>query len=85
MNDCAGDGVAGIFILLFFHCYDAENRRGVTLMDGSTGSALSVRLITHFPHDIDIAEFRAGDLTYQRDTICVIIRSVNENSGFLSI
>ncbi len=55
-------------------------------MDGSTGSALYVRRITHFPHYIDIAEFRAGDLTHMRDRICVtFIRFVNENTGFISI
>ncbi len=55
-------------------------------MDGSTGSALYVRLIIHFPHYIDIAEFRAGDLTHMRDRTCAnMIRFVNENTGFLSI
>ncbi len=55
-------------------------------MDGSTGCALYVRLITHFPHDIDIAKFRASNLTNQGDMIFVDkIRFVNKNSRFLSI
>ncbi len=41
-----------------------------------------VRLIVHFPHDIDIAKFSAGDLTHQRDRVCVDnMRCVNENTG----
>ncbi len=55
-------------------------------MDGITGCALYVRPFIQFPHDIDIAEFRAGDLTHMRDRICAnTIRFVNENTGFLSI
>ncbi len=38
------------------------------------------------PHDIDIAKFSAGDLTHQRDRVCVDnMRCVNENTGFTSI
>jgi len=57
-------------------------------MNRSTGSGLYVRLFTNFPHDIDITKFMACDLTHQRDTVAdidVSIRTVNGNSGFLSI
>ncbi len=55
-------------------------------MDGSTGSAFHA-LLSHFPHDIYITEFRACDLTHMRDRIFVhhLIRIVNDNIGFLFI
>jgi len=55
-------------------------------MNRSTGSGLYVRLFTNFPHDIDITQFMACDLTHQRDIDIVVgIRFVNGNVGFLSI
>jgi len=57
-------------------------------MNRSTGFGLYVRLIVHFPHDIDITQFMACDLTHQRDTVAdidVSFRFVNGNFGFMSI